>query len=129
MEGSSSLFGKPKREERRGLGNATAPTSGRTFKGCPSTNTTCDLTKNAATSTTSTGGSNRKVKTQIHGPQVSDAGAEQRKSAAGSSRGSKDIDGAGRGVEVNATTAATSGAEYLDGSACAVSGSEEGHGH
>ena len=150
-QGSGSLSGEPKREQRRGLSNATAPTSSKTFKGCPSTYTACDSTKNATTSTTSTSGSEPEVKTQVHGPHVNGAGSEQLKGGADSSTGPEDIDSTACAVEVNTTTGATAGAEdidgiacsfkvntptgatagaeYINGSACTIRASEEAHGH
>ena len=125
-QGSGSLSGEPKREQWRGLSNATTPTSSRTFKGCPSTYTVCDSTKNA---TTSTSGSDPKVETQVHGPYVNDARSEQLKGAGDSSTGPGDIDGMACAVEVNTTAGATASAEYLNSLACTIRASEEAHGH
>jgi hypothetical protein len=125
-QGARSLFGEPKREQRRGLTNAT---SRRAFKDCPSSDTTCNSTQDAPTGTTGTSGCNPEVETQVHSPWVSAARAEQVNGAAGPTTGAKIIDNAACTFNIDCTEGTTAGAESLDGAACAFGASEEAHGH
>jgi hypothetical protein len=125
-EGARSLFGEPKREQRRGLTNAT---SCRTFKACPSTDTTCNSTQDAPTGTTGTSGGNPEVETQVHSPRISAARAEQVNGAAGPTTGAEIIDDAACAFKFDCTGGTTAGADYLDGAACACGASEEAHSH